>query len=48
MCAVIKAADAMLTHFNYEGGSVSPATVQREINEAANLFKSHHQALPEH
>lgn len=45
---VIKAAEARSLTSIARDCSVSPTTVQREINQAAKLFKPHYQALPEH
>lgn len=43
----IKATEARSIKSIARDCSVSSPTVQRQINEAAKLFKSHHQALPE-
>lgn len=45
---VIKAAEARSIKSIAKDCSVSPTTVQREINEAAKLLKPHHNTLPEH
>ncbi|MFD1928538.1 ISL3 family transposase, partial [Sporosarcina siberiensis] len=44
---VIKASEARSIKSIARDCSVSSSTIQRQINETAKLFKSHHQALPE-
>lgn len=45
---ILKAAEAQSLKSIARDCSVSPPTVQREINQAAKQFRPHHQALPKH
>lgn len=45
---IIKSAEAQSLTSIARDCSVSPATVQREINQAVKQFNTHHQALPKH